>query len=350
MKTYITTVGTSLLFNARGALKLERDTALAPTQLLDYLRSCDPIRASAESNSLSRLLQPRDHVVFLHSHTDEGRLCAESLCDFYASQEYHSSTCEVTDLHYDQRRFKARGLRALVAALCRLIRQARQAEREVAINATGGFKAEIAYATLVGLILHVPVFYIHEKFQEVIEMPPTPVAWDYALLADYDEFFAWLDADLRPSPEVDDRLHLLPANARMLLQEEDGYTFLSPMGEAFFAAYRELLEARAGERVFLSQQARRALDNATPSRRTEYDATLRKLRVPELRRTNSHAIPPSSDCLAYPSGHNATRVLYFEDNGCAHVCELTSKYDDSYERACARGVFRRDYHDFKPWE
>jgi len=71
-----------------------------------------------------------------------------------------------------------RGLRSLVATLISLIRKERAGGREVLVNATGGFKAEIAYATLVGLLFDVPVYYIHEAFQDIIEMPPTPIGWD----------------------------------------------------------------------------------------------------------------------------------------------------------------------------
>lgn len=51
-----------------------------------------------------------------------------------------------------------RGLRSLVATLIDQIRQEKKQVREVLINATGGFNAEIAYATLVGLLFDVPVY------------------------------------------------------------------------------------------------------------------------------------------------------------------------------------------------
>jgi len=179
MRTFLTTVGTSLLGNARRSLDPAQPAAVADQQLSNYLSHADPTKASAETNSLSRLLHEGDRVVFLHSQTDEGRQCAEALQRHFDGQrDYTATLVGVPDLTYAESRFKMRGLRSLVATLISLIRKERASGREVLVNATGGFKAEIAYATLVGLLFDVPVYYIHEAFQDIIEMPPTPIGWD----------------------------------------------------------------------------------------------------------------------------------------------------------------------------
>ena len=43
----------------------------------------------------------------------------------------------------------------------------------------GRLDARSPDATLVGLLFDVPVYYIHEAFRDIIEMPPTPIGWDY---------------------------------------------------------------------------------------------------------------------------------------------------------------------------
>jgi putative CRISPR-associated protein (TIGR02619 family) len=186
MRTILTTVGTSLLGNAgRGP----GTNDLSDGDLANYLARTDPVRASAETNSLSRLLHEGDRVVFLHSHTDKGRRCAEALRRHYDRQGYRAELVEISDLGYAESRFRLRGLRALVAALAERIEREQRHGAEVAINATGGFKAQIAYATLVGLLFDVPVYYIHEEFNELIEMPAVPIGWDYSVLAAWEEFF-----------------------------------------------------------------------------------------------------------------------------------------------------------------
>ena len=156
MRTILVTVGTSLLSNAKRDLKDEHP---GDRQLANYLCHTDARKASAETNSLSRLLtQGDEHIVFLRSQTDEGRQCAEALARHYEHAKYGTRVIEVPDLTYTESRFKMRGLRSLVAKLIEQIRNEKAQQREVLINATGEFKAEIAYATLVG--------------------PWIPVAWD----------------------------------------------------------------------------------------------------------------------------------------------------------------------------
>lgn len=238
MPTILATVGTSLLGNARRDLQAEQPNA---QQLANSLRHTDVVLASAETNSLSRLVQAQDRIVFLCSQTPEGRQCAAALASHYKNAGYETDMVEVPDLTYTESRFKMRGLQSLVATLIEQIRHEKAQARQVLINATGGFKAEIAYATLVGLLFDVPVYYIHEAFRDIIAMPPTPISWDYSLLADYEEFFEWLSADLHPTSDVDQRLRSLPGEVRRLLAEEEGYTLLSPTGEAFYEAYRDRL-------------------------------------------------------------------------------------------------------------
>lgn len=234
MRTILTTVGTSLLGNYRRERKEESPTE---DQLFFCLRETPPEAASAETNSLSRLLQEGDRIVFLHSQTGEGKRCAQALRRHYESRGWTAEAQEVSDLDYAESRFKIRGLRALVATLISRLLDERKQGRRVLINATGGFKAEIAYATVVGLLFDAPVYYIHEAFRDIIEMPPMPIGWDYSLLADHEEFFEWVCESDRTTVEVDARLQDLPAEVRLLLAEEGGVTQLSPAGYAFYEAF-----------------------------------------------------------------------------------------------------------------
>ena len=300
--TIIVTVGTSLLANARrkwaeSGLKVEQPDE---HQLLSYLKQADPETASAETNSLSRLLKSGDeHIVFLRSQTDEGRLCAEVLARHYRGKGHETQIVEVPDLTYAESRFKLRGLRSLVATLIGWIRKEREQGNKVIINATGGFKAEIAYATLVGLLFDVPVYYIHEAFKEIIEMPPAPVSWDYSLLANCEEFFEWLNQDLRTTEEVDKRLLGLPEEVRLLLAEEEGFTFLSPAGEAFYEAYLDRMRRAKLDPVLLSSQAWRTYRSADAQTRQLFERALRKIGVRELRLQGSEKVR-NSNCLVYP--------------------------------------------------
>jgi hypothetical protein len=267
----------------------------------------------------------------------------------YTSQGYSADAVVVAHLTYTEQRFKMRGLRSLVATLIELIRRERQQGRDVCINATGGFKAEIAYATLVGLLFDVPVYYIHEAFRDIIEMPPTPISWDYTLLADYEEFFTWVHADLRPTVEVQARLRGLPQEIGFLLTEEEDFTILSPAGEALYEAYHDRLTHMQHVPILLSAQARDTYSAATPDVRRLFDRTFHKLRLRELRISGADRVR-NCDCLVYPKGHRDERVFFFEDDdGSVRVCALGRHSDRSYEQLIERGVRRERYGGFEAW-
>lgn len=349
MRIIITTVGTSLLTNYQKAARENDPTDQA---LANYLHHTAAEQACAETNSLHRLLVLDDGIVFLHSTTNDGSRCADCLARHFRNRGHDSRAMVIPDLSYQESRFKMRGLRSLVCKIIEIIDTERSRGHEVVINATGGFKAEIAYATLIGLLFDVPVYYIHEAFWEIIAMPPVPISWDYRLIADHDEFFDWLDADVRPTPEVDVRLKALPgeasADARFLLVEEEGYTYLSPVGEVFVAAYRARASAFATVPVLLSEKAWRTLGAAAPDERRIMETALRKLRDPLLRRSGS-AQKINSDCLVYPTGHRPERIFYFEgEDAQAYVCDIATMHD-AYERMLKGGVWRKDFGGFREY-
>ena len=80
MQTIITTVGTSLLGNARRELKKDK---LNDDEISNYVRHAKAEKASVETNSLSRLIQGDNKIIFLHSQTDEGKRCAKILANHY---------------------------------------------------------------------------------------------------------------------------------------------------------------------------------------------------------------------------------------------------------------------------
>lgn len=344
MRTILTTVGTSLLSNAR---RTYQDTQPSDQKLLTYLRNTENCKACAEANSLSRLLEPDDKIVFLHSHTDAGTQCARVLQEHYRYSGYSSEIREICDLAYSESRFKILGLRSLVATLVELIVTERKSHRKVLINATGGFKAESAYATLVGLVFNVPVYYIHEAFQDIIKMPFIPLSWDYSIIADHAEFFTWLDSDLRKTEDVELRLRELPNEIAMLLVEDEGYTYLSPTGEIFFMAYSEALSAAAAVPVEFSKQARKTYQTFEPATKKSFDRLISKLRIRNLR-NNGSARVNISDCLVYPRGNRPERLFYYEDDNILKVCEL-ALHGDSYEKLLKNGVYKKDYIEFKSY-
>ena len=98
------------------------------------------------------------------------------------------------------RRFRTKGLRQLARELCKILRERTPAA--CAINATGGYKAQIAIAVLLGQAIGVPVFYKHELFPEIIAFPPMPVALDFELWMRASGMLFDLVRDLNPPLSV----------------------------------------------------------------------------------------------------------------------------------------------------
>jgi putative CRISPR-associated protein (TIGR02619 family) len=205
MRLVINTVGTSLL----GFAKRQGLTDKTPEALIECIRKGGDVVACAETNALSRILQDGDRLLFLYSDTEEGGYVSHALQEYYEHKGYFSKRKQISGLNYSHNRFMSNGLKSLVNMLIDEIRLAQAQGMETVINATGGFKAEIAYATLVGLLFKVSVYYIHEIFQDVITMPVTPIDWDYSLLAEYKEFFNWIQKEFRRTEKVKRRLFFL---------------------------------------------------------------------------------------------------------------------------------------------
>ncbi len=201
----------------------------------------------AEINSLASLVAKGyaaadANLVFCYSDTADGQAIGQIL-EVYFRRAGHSSVQArtITDLQdRDARLFRTRGLRNLAREVCKVIRDYGAAS--CAINATGGYKAQIAIAVLMGQALGVPVYYKHELFDEIISFPPMPVAFDFEAWMRLSGLLLVLQADLQPADLVED----YPDDAETLeslvdRETVDGvdYLELSPTGQIFHETFRE---------------------------------------------------------------------------------------------------------------
>ena len=340
----LTTVGTSLLSNAN------REGYKQDEEILGYIAQ-SPNAASAETNSLRRIMQKDDEIVLLHSDTDDGKRAAELLERYWQQQGVPCSRVRIAGLAYEAQGFADYGLKNFVRTLAGEIRKAERKQKEVIINATGGFKAEIAYATALGLVFKVPVCYIHEKFQEIITLPPSPFGWDSSLIAWNSEFFDWIDAELRPTAVVRSRAAPMGEEVEVLLEDTpDGYTMLSPLGQAYYEAFKAEFERAQQHPIFLSKRARRDWEGFDPSTQARYRRVLERLRLPN-RISQSELKHGGGDALAFPKGKVDERVFYAEKDGALYVFALV-QHGPEYDKLCRQGVRWSDHpqEEFTPWE
>jgi hypothetical protein len=137
------------------------------------------------------------------------------------------------------------GLRNLVRTIARLYRAHDKAGEQVLLNATGGYKAQISFAGIIGQVCEIPVFYQFEDFPRAIKLPPLPVAFDLKDWLSYRHVFDALEGEsggdlLRVG---DSRLKELPNRLGVLLDPSQSYVTLSALGELYHQGFKERFAA-----------------------------------------------------------------------------------------------------------
>jgi putative CRISPR-associated protein (TIGR02619 family) len=266
--TLICTVGTSLF--AGKLQKMDPASAEAPSnsdeiksafdqrdwsKLATIFQSIDPTEriCGAEINTIEEAVQKRKipnlrRLAFLVSDTADGRNTGKFLTAYYKKrsdlnlQEVESYSIEKLQ-DENPAEFKITGLRNLVRKMGECIQRAGGPEYCV-IDATGGYKAQIAIAVIVGQALSIPVLYKHEKFGEVIEFPPLPVSFDYEVLASNAHVLSAFEKGgcLNDSQLIELEAVDKDGKLRVLLNktELDGETYyeLGPIGQIFVTGFR----------------------------------------------------------------------------------------------------------------
>ncbi len=263
MKPYILicTVGTSLkrhlerwYCTAHGATKKIDDFDAADwDDAVQHFQSLDPLdqQCGAEINSIQAMIAEgcvaeNPQIYLFHSETAQGRDIAAFLQRCLRSADHHRLMPQLHEIaglrDNSPQTFRTQGLRTLVRKLCGTIKE--HSPAACAINATGGYKAQIAIAVMIGQALNVPVYYKHEFFAEksVIRFPPLPITLDEqvwlrnrSLFHDLHQEDDFVLAD-RFASEWEEVLESLIERER---QEGQEFLMLSPAGELMHEKFKD---------------------------------------------------------------------------------------------------------------
>jgi putative CRISPR-associated protein (TIGR02619 family) len=201
----------------------------------------------AEINSVEELIRKRlltlEHLVFFVSDTDKGRNTGAVLKQYFEQRnDLGLRKVEFAPIHelQDERPidFKVHGLRNLAREIGRYVQSAGGSDF-IAIDATGGYKAQIAIAVIAGQALNIPVYYKHELFAETIDFPPLPISFDYQILGQnadlLHDFEQGKDLTSSQMEAVDEKMRVLLVEVNV-----DGETMyaLSPIGQIYMTGFR----------------------------------------------------------------------------------------------------------------
>jgi putative CRISPR-associated protein (TIGR02619 family) len=257
--TLICTVGTSLFNNLKNVEKVNDLTKSEQEEikkafvsqnwqqlvlLLLQQKNSDRI-CGAEINSITsicdhNLIQEKFNLIFLVSETEDGKQTGAFLKQYYQHSQNPIKFKNIefrilTGLRDDNIKiFKQEGLKNLVKEISQEIRKF-DAEA-IAINATGGYKAQISFAGMIGQALYIPVYYMFEKFSEVIELPPQPIALDLAFWVNNYPLFEQLESEntIKKSEfNFDTNDEIFNSLLEQELDDDDSLISLSAMGILF---------------------------------------------------------------------------------------------------------------------
>lgn len=184
-----------------------------------------------------------ENLIFLVSDTPNGKATGQVLRDYFKQRKelgLRTVDYAVIDELQDERPqdFKVHGLRNLVRQIGKYV-QRFGGNKYITIDATGGYKAQIAIAVLMGQALDIPVFYKHERFPEIIDFPPLPLSFDYDILAqnadlltDFERGKAFSSSELG---SINEKLRSLLIE---VVEGNESLYELSPIGQIYLTGFR----------------------------------------------------------------------------------------------------------------
>jgi len=208
----------------------------------------DPL-CGAEINTVEELVKREkidlQRLFLLVSDTEEGDFVGKLLVSYFCNRtdlELNKNSCEFKSVQSlqdkDPKMFKMQGLRNLVREIGYYIQRAGDI-KYVAIDATGGYKAQIAIAVLIGQALSIPVFYKHERFNEIIDFPPLPICLDFDIIGYYSDILDELEnsniININDLDPFDDKL-LVFLNVEEIDQQK--YLELNHLGQLYLTTFR----------------------------------------------------------------------------------------------------------------
>ncbi len=186
MNHHIITVGISLLTNFEREYKTTRENALKQhQQVLEFIAK-NPTQACAELNSLNAKTKFLENnkplgITLVYTDTQFGKFASSMIKTYLERKGYRPLEIKLNNLAVPKTELDAKkaqqlankGLKELQTKIKKHIEKLtkKAPDIKIYINATGGYKAQVAVLYGIGTELDIPVYYMHEEYQMAIELP-----------------------------------------------------------------------------------------------------------------------------------------------------------------------------------
>lgn len=312
-----------------------------------YLNSADNAtlqKASAELNSLFHMgVNKNDRVVFLSSDTDDGEMVANCLANVLRNNKHcETKVYRIKGLQIDDRkRFDKTGVSELSERIIDEVERYKY-QYSIVLNATAGYKATVPYLTFIGMVFHLPIRYLFESSESIIDLPPIPIEFDLDRLKKLEPI---IDEMIDDYVSIDDfmaRTGLsykeMEIDTKDILQKEDNYVTLRPTGRILYQRYLQY----KGNKLFYSPTVIKKLDSGSYHRRT-FEELFRKMKDPvHLDSKLHHEIKKRGkvDLDCYKAGSTSERIFFYVEDSTVKICDIFMH--DEYDRALAKATLLKE--------
>ncbi|ACL70260.1 putative CRISPR-associated protein [Halothermothrix orenii] len=283
MKKILTTVGTSLLthlreeeeigkseydyfldnkddvdkvyYDRKGKDKIHRLKKVALNYLSkkDINNNEDLNNMSAELKSIKKIIEYKNikqyEIIFICSDTLAGKVVTDILMDYIIESKFNYTDIKTKLIKklqvQNKARFEKSGVHNLIEYINTMVNNT--GSNNLILNITGGYKSVVPYMTIMGYVNEIPVYYIFEETNELIELPLIPIKVDEELFKKYMcEIHQIMDKGVINKDLLEQILNKVDWNDKQLIKtrllqndlQEPDYYYPSPITRIFWEKFK----------------------------------------------------------------------------------------------------------------
>lgn len=186
---------------------------------------------------------------------------------------------------------------------------------DMILNVTGGFKGVIPYMTIFGQVNKIPIFYIFEFTNALIEIPQVPIRIDEELFDKYWKELYLIDSSILAEKSKLDYSFI--QDCENILEIEDNFIALNPLGKILWDKYRrENFIFYTTDEIYNEIKKQTHIINILKNK---------------FQWNYQNKTEPKNGHYVYDDGNNPYRIFYFK-NGDDFYIYKTFEDHDKYEK------------------